>query len=152
MKRTITVLSLPLMFALAAIAADEITVNAYLKVSKGVFELTRSINQYKVSQFGRSSDHHIQVIGSNTWEQVTIIADVATNGWTFCRNLNTDRASYIDLGVRSTGSGYTNHTAFARLYGADIGIIPLHPTNSFYASSFSTNSGGINLEIWVNEQ
>jgi len=142
-----------LLAAVAAVyAADEITINEYIKVANGEFDLTRNVNQYKVSQYGRSADYHIQSIASSVWEEVSVIADVSSNGYSFFRNLETNRAFYIDIGVRDVVGAVTNRKAFMRLYGSDVALLPLHVTNTLWAQAFTTNAEGSSLEVWINER
>ena len=149
-RKVIAVLVLVLACVFAVIAADEITINNYMRVLNGNFDLTRNIAQYKVSQAGLFADLHVQRVLSNAWEEISVISDITTNGYAFFRMITTNRNYYIDVGVQRTGSGYTNQTALMRLYGSDTAILPLHPTNKLYATAFTLDANGADLEVWIN--
>jgi hypothetical protein len=127
-------------------AADEIAVTALLKVANGEFSLERRAQNVKFDQTNQSSSYNIQNIGTASAEQITIIADVATNGWAYFKNLSTVATQTVDIGVQDTGSTFI---AFIQLKGTEIAMLRLHPTNNIYAQA--TGGIAVNLEAWVNE-
>ena len=146
MKKLLISIGIIALVAVAVYAADEITISTKLVVANGQFENTRSIQQYKVTQFGKSADLHTQTIASNAWEQITVVADVQTNSYSHFRMLTTNRAYYIDLGVIS---GLTTQSVM-RLYGSDVAVLPLHPTNAIWASAYCDPTTPALLEVWIN--
>ena len=152
MKILAMMLAIGASLALAAIAADEITVTTYMKVDNGYYQFTKNIPGLKVDQLGDSMQASIQSIQTGAWEQVVISnADLATNGYSFfrCTDTNTDR--WIDVGNKIGG----NYVANQRYYAGDVAVIPLHPTNTVWATAGSTYTGavaGVNLEFWNNER
>jgi hypothetical protein len=163
MKRIAWIAGLLGLVGIIVLAEDEITLNEYMAVANGAFNLTRNVNQYKVTQLGNSSDYHIQSVQSNAYEQITVVSDVATNGYAFFRMLTTNLARYIDIGPRALdatytngpGATYTNFMPFMRLYGSDVATLPLHPTSAIYAQGGTTETNQVpnyELEVWVNEK
>jgi hypothetical protein len=130
--------------AIVAQAADEITVTSLLKVDNGEFTLERRIQNQKIDQTGSSMSYNIQTIGTGTHEQITIIADVATNGVSYFRNITTNTNTTVDIGT-ATGGVFC---AFIRLKATEIAIMRLHPTNNIYSRA---NGGAVQIEAWVNE-
>lgn len=146
MKRIwIGILVLPVVAGVCVWAADEITITALLKVDNGEFALQRNVSNHKVDQAGTSMDYHIQVIGTGTHEEVTVIADVSSNGVAWIRNLTTNTDRYVELGAEGAS---TNFLPILRLYATEFQLVRFNPTNSLYAKA---SAGDVNLEVWINE-
>lgn len=140
------------MLATKALAEGEIIINSYMKVDKDDYDQLINVQGYTTDMLGDSMAQGIQAIQTNTHEQIIIPADVATNGYSWFRNVTTNRDRWVDLGVQDAS---TNFIAMIRLNGSDIaGPLPLHPTNNIYARGGSTTSGvsGINLQFWIVEK
>jgi len=153
MKRFFVTLILTVAIIGSLYAANEVTVSTFLKVSKDNFELTRSVSNLRRDKFGDSSDSAIQNIGTNAHEQLVISADVATNGWAYFRNVNTNVDYNVDVGVQDSNSAFI---AFMRLEPGDTAVMRLTPVQDFYAKGVTsvTNTGinvSVNLDYWVNE-
>lgn len=153
MKRTFTIAIVATLTLGAALwAADEITVNTYLKVKNGYFEYIKNVNQLKRDQTGTGSSMAVQNIQTNTHELLVIAADAPTNGYAFFRNV-TDNTDYaIDVGGQDTSGTFI---AVMRLEGGDIGLCRLHPTTPLYALGVDLSGtnilAGVDLEYWINE-
>lgn len=133
-----------------ATVTNAVSIDLFLRVENGNFDYTRSVSGFQVNQVGTSSDLHVQEIGTNTHELITIVSDVSTNGYSFFRNITTNANRYIDVGVQDTNSTFI---PFMRLLPNEPAILPLHITNSIYAIGNSNTNGGLaNLEFWVNER
>lgn len=118
-----------------AYGADEITASTLLKIKNGNLDLTRNVNALQIDQAGDSMDYHIQSIGTNS-EPVTVIADVASNGVCFFRNLDTTAGRFVDIVITM------------RLKAGEAALLRVHPTNTISATA---SSGSVNLETWINE-
>ena len=127
------------------IAADEITVTGLLKVDNGSFNLTRTVQNLRITQTGTSMDYHIQSIATGTAEQITIIADVSTNGYTWMRNISTNTDRVVQIGVTNGGT----FAPVIQLEANDFALYRLTPSVNLYA--LSVGGGAVNLETWVNE-
>ena len=136
---------------LAAYASNEIIINLYMKVSNEDFEKVRNISSYKIDQNDTGMSASIQDFGTSTWELISIVADVNTNGYSLFRTITTNRAVWIELAT----SNATGFVEFSRLRGGDPAILPLAPSVSLYGRGGrdSTNDPSvIKLETWVNEK
>ena len=136
-------------------AADEITVTTLLRVSNGDYDQTKNVSQFMADQSGRSMTAQIQSIGTGSWEQITIGADVSSNGYAFFRNITTNTDRFIDLATVFRHTSTTGFVALARLQASTPMVLNLHPTNAIFARAFGTNDAvitGVNLEYWVNEE
>jgi len=142
-----------MLVGLAAIAADEITASWFLKVNNGAFDFTRNVPNLRRDQRGTAMTAGIQSIQTGAWEQITIPADLATNGYAVFRNVTTNAGYWIDIGTVFRGVGTTGWVAQTRLYGSDAAMMRLHPTNGIFATAGATSgatTAGVNLEYWIN--
>lgn len=132
-------------------ASDEGIVTVLLKFKNGNLQFQRNVSNFKFDQTGNSLDWHVQNIGTNAHEVITISVDVATNGYSFWRNDTTNANYYVDVGVQGAT---TNFIAFMRLEPGYIAVLPLHPTNLLYAvgSSETNATDGMELEILIGER
>ena len=132
----------------AAFAADEITITTYLAVKNGAFEYMKNISQLRRDQATLGSSMNVQSIQTNAAELIVIAADVATNGYSFFRNVTTNTDRVIDVGITDT-----NFTAMMRLEAGDVALLRLHPTEALYAQAVrvsGTNAiTGVDLENWI---
>lgn len=129
----------------AALAANEITVTAYLDVDNGSFDLTRNVSQLQIDQTGNYMGYG--VIGVNTTTnpatQIVLPTNVVTAGYAFFRNVGTaNQAVFIASGASAT----TN--ALLRLDTNQVAIAPLASTS---VVAWTTN-GTTFLEYWINER
>jgi hypothetical protein len=128
MKRLIGVLS---MVSALAMAADEITVTAQLKVDNGSYDATRQVQQLKVSQVTQRSDAGI--VGTSAATNALPISNVSTGGYAFFRNLGTNT---VTLQV------------WATLKASDVALFRVASTNIPYYAAGGTGA----LEYWVNAE
>jgi len=139
------------MLAGFVLAANEVTVTAFLKVSKDNFELTRNVSNLRRDQAGSASAYNKQEISTNAHEALDVIADVTTNGWAFMRATWTNVDRYVDIGVQDSNSAFL---AFLRLEGGDMGVFKVNPTATLYAQGGTSWTGAVptvELEFWVNQ-
>jgi len=114
-----------------ALAADEVQVTAQLKVDNGSYEVTRQVQQYKVTQTTQRSDAGIVATSAAT--NALPIVNVATGGYSFFRNLGTNT---VTLQV------------YVLLKSNDVALIRVASTNiPYYAAG-----GSGTLEYWVNAE
>jgi hypothetical protein len=127
--------------AVVALATDEITSTAFLKLANGKVELQRSTGNSTFTQNGVGFSYHVQVVGTASHEAITVSSDVTTNGWAWFRNVTTNADRYVEIGVDAAGTFLQVH----RLYAGEYAQGPVHPTNTLYAKAFV---GDVNLECW----
>ncbi len=131
----------------ALVASDEITLNAYMNVLKGNFDLTRQVTGGKITMNGNNIDYHIQTIPTSDWSVVTVIADVKTNGYSWIRNLTTNATRYVEIGYRYADASVTNYGAVLRFYAGEFGMARF-TTNPIQARAYG--GGSVDLEVWIN--
>lgn len=120
-----------LMISVFAFAADEIAVDAKLKVENGSFSLTRQVSNYRLTQTTSKSDYGIKAVATTTNDLGT--KNVSTSGYSFFRNLGTNPIVLI-LQIR--------------LGSNDVAILPLSTTGVTHHAV----SGASTLEYWINER
>lgn len=117
-----------------AIAANEVTVQTFLKIKNGAYDVQRTVNMLD-SQTTSSADQGI--MNATPAATAIPISNVTTPKWSYLRNLSTNTAQYIDV------------TCTVRLYGNDVAVMPLANTNiQATAQAGTTNK----LEYWINEK
>jgi len=126
------------------IATNAITATALLKVARGEYDVQVNKSNKTFNQFGKNADSRVQTIGTSGPQDISIISDVATNGWAMFINLSTNTSHWVDIGT-TNGS----YWAFSRLQAREFAVLPLHPTNSLSAQAYGAE---VNLQIWVNER
>jgi len=134
---------------LGARAADEITIDLFFQLDNDDLDFQETITGYTVDQRFAGLASGVQSIQTGAWEQIVIPVDVSSNGYAFFRTTTTNSWRYVDIGTHRVGSGYTNSTAFVRLWGSEMSLVRLHPTNAIYArSGTSSNEAvtGVNLK------
>lgn len=94
--------------SVVAWAADEININATLKVDNGYLSDQRRVSNLQVDQSSAKSAAGVQLIGTNL--EVVTYQDLTTPGWAYFRNLQED-TNTIRLAVGVSGAG-TNYFAF----------------------------------------
>jgi len=156
MKKLLATLGLMLLASAAFAETGTVTITMTIRVQNQNYTDTRSVTKYTKQQNADHGSAVIQSIQTNAWEQLTIAADVATNGYTFARCLSTNKLDWVDIGTQITVEGTNFNVALLRLEGGgDPMIVQLHPTNSVYALAGSTWTNneitGVNLEFRVNE-
>jgi len=155
-RDTVAILTAALaLAAIAVMAADEVTVTQILRVRNGDYDQSKNISQFRADQIGRSMTAQIQSIQTGAWEQVTIGADVSTNGWSYFRNITTNTDRWIELACKFASTNDTGYVAIVRLDASYPAMFNMHPTNTLWARAYGTNGisiTGVNLEYWVNEQ
>lgn len=151
--------AMSLAFVPAAGLADggtnALTMNFYLSLDHDELEATESVQSYLVDQLGDSLFGIVQSIQTGAYEQISVPADVATNGYSFWRCTATNRTRWVDIGARVVTPGDTNFVAFGRLFGSDSALISLHPTNGLWAQAGTSETGavsGVNLKCVIIEQ
>lgn len=80
--------------------ANEISVNMTLNALKGSVSLNRSLSKTIDWATARTSGG-VQNIGT-THEALGISADITTNGWSYCVNL--DPTNYVEIGIVTGGT------------------------------------------------
>lgn len=128
MKRFI---GLAVLFASVAMATDEVTVTAQLKVDNGAYDVTRQVQQLKVSQATQRSDAGI--VGTSSSTNALPILNVTTGGYSFFRNL---------------GSNTVTLQVYVLLKSNDVALIRVASTNIPYYATGGTGA----LEYWVNAE
>lgn len=84
--------------------ANEITVTARLRATKGYLSVDRSVSKTS-NMYGTHMSDNIQSIPTSAaGTAITITAGVASAGWAWVRN--TDTTNYIDIGVQVSGTFY----------------------------------------------
>lgn len=129
------------------VASDEITVNGYINVLKGNFNLTRQVSSGKITMNGGNIDYHIQTIATADWSVVSVISDVKTNGYSWIRNLTTNTTRYVEIGYRYADANVTNYGAVLRFYAGEFGMCRF-TTNPIQAKAYG--GGSVDLEVWIN--
>ena len=120
-------------------AANEITAQASLVVTKGYLNVTRQVSaQYSITNTAPNVAGLTQILSTNAAEQITA-GDVTTPGWGWFRNLG---SNIVSLGVVDAS---TNYIEFARLRSGEYGLIPVG-TNALFGVSIGTNEAGTVLE------
>lgn len=133
-------------FAGIILASDEITVNGYINVLKGNFNLTRQVSSAKITMNGNNVDYHIQTIATADWSVVSVISDVKTNGYSWIRNLTTNTTRYVEIGYRYADASVTNYGAVLRFNAGEFGLLRF-TTNPIQAKAYG---GSVDLETWIN--
>jgi len=126
-------------------AANEISVTTSIKVSKGNYDLSRSVGGNQIDMSGVNVSSLIQDIGTGAHELIVVATDVTTNGYAYCRMLTTNATYYVDIGPQGAS---TNLLPFIRLYAGETAVFRLHPTNAVYAQA---SGGTVSLEWTVIE-
>jgi hypothetical protein len=121
--------------AAAVMAADEITIQATMRVRNGDFELQRSVGSLSVDQTGRGMAYGIQAISTNT-NTLVVSSDVVTGGYSWFRNVGTNAVTV---------------QVYMRLNPSDIALLPVASTN-ITAYTSGTNSETTFLEYWINQE
>lgn len=114
-------------------AANEISINAFLKVANGDFTLQRNVQNLQRDQIGRSMTYGIQNITTAT-NPLTIGTDVGIGGYSFFRNIGTQSTVFVQVDFM--------------LKPGDLAIVRVASTNIL---TFTTN-GTTDFEYWVNEE
>ena len=98
--------------------ADEVTASAYLRVenSGGAFERYEAKTEF--DQTGTNATYCIQEIGTSA-ENLTVVADIGSNGWGFFKNLHSSAS--IEIGVDVSATFYP----FVKLLAGEFALIPL---------------------------
>jgi hypothetical protein len=121
--------------ASVVMAADEITIQATMRVSNGNFELTRSVGSLSIDQTGRAMSYGIQTITTNSTTLV-VGSDVTTGGYSWFRNVGTNAVTV---------------QVYMLLNPSDIALLPVASTN-ITAYTSGTNSEATFLEYWINQE
>jgi len=137
---------LAISFCVLSFASDEITVTGLLKADNGSFQSQRNVSNARFDQTTQGFESHIQSIGTNAHELITINADVATNGSFWVKNITTNTAYKVSVGVQDVN---TNFIGFLELEADQFTVGWLTPTNPIYAKA---SGGTVNLEILVNAE
>jgi len=143
MKRTITIAACVALIGAALYAANEITVNATLKVDNGGFSSDRNVSALRITQNAQGSSHVIQEIATNAAVAVTVASDVTAKGLTFCRNITTNSTRYVVLGPVDAS---TNLVPFVRLNASEVACFRLQTNATVYALAYI---GACRLEFWT---
>jgi len=126
------------MIAYLALASNEITVNTYLRVNNGSFDLFRSVSGYQVDQTGKAMSYAVSPITDAT-NALAINASVTTAGYAYMRNVGTGTI-YVAIG---SGAAFlmlnTNDVFLGRM--ASTNVVAWTPAG--YASI---------LEHWINQE
>jgi hypothetical protein len=120
--------------AVAAWAADEINIQASMRVNNGDFSLTRSIPSLAVDQTGKNMAYGIQDLTYVT-NTLTINTDVATGGYSWFRNIGTaDVVVAVNMLLKAS----------------DVALLRVASTN---ITAYCVTSGQTSrVEYWVNEE
>ena len=111
-----------MLIPLAVHAADEITASVVLKIVDGFIDQQRAVNaQWDVSATRPNISAGTHVIPTNGTPVLITVGDIATNGWSFFRNLS----AYNTLSLGASPDAGTNVYEFARMPPGTYGIIPL---------------------------
>ena len=121
--------------------ADEITIDARLRVTNGSFVEDRRVQALKADMTGTGLDHHNQAIGFAAHEAVTVNADVGTEGWAYFTNL--DLTNFVQIGVDVAGTFYP----LVKLLAGEMAMYRL-ATGTFHAQA---DTASVDLEVFVLE-
>lgn len=134
MRATTILCAFLVVVAVAAWAADEINIQASMRVNNGDFSLTRSIPSLAVDQTGNNMAYGIQDLDYTT-NTLTINTDVGTGGYSWFRNLGTND---VIVSVNML------------LKASDVALLRVASTN---ISAYCVTSGHTSrVEYWVNEE
>lgn len=120
--------------------ADEITLEARLRMSKGNLLLDKTTRGVTVDMTGTNYGNFTQVVGTAA-ENIAFPSDIATLGYCYMRNQ--DATNYVQLGVDSSG-----FVAFGRLKPGEVAELRLEPGATFQAKA---NTAPVSLEVFVIE-
>lgn len=116
-------------------AADEITIQATMRVVNGDFELQRSVGSLSVDQTGRAMSSGIQNITTNT-NTLVVSSDVTTGGYSWFRNVGTNAVTV---------------QVYMLLNPSDVALLHVASTN-ITAYTTGTNAPTTFLEYWINQE
>jgi len=86
----VLILSVGMLAAMAEpVVTNAIKINVFLEVNNGDFELTKSVQNYRANQAGRSQQYAIQNVTTNPTSLI-MHPDVAIGGYSYMRNLGTN--------------------------------------------------------------
>jgi len=120
--------------ATVSFAADEINIQAAMRVENGDFSLTRSIPSLVIDQTGKNMAYGIQDLTYLT-NTLTIGTDVATGGYSWFRNLGTNDV-IVAVNVL--------------LKASDVALLRVASTN---IGAYCVTSGQTSrVEYWINEE
>lgn len=133
--RILTACVYVLVMAVAVVwAADEINVQATMRVQNGDFSLTRAIPSLSIDQTGKNMAYGIQELTHST-NTLTVNSDVGTGGYSWFRNLGTND---IIVAVNM------------KLKASDVALLRVASTN---ISAYCVTSGKTSrVEYWINEE
>jgi len=110
---------------------DELTTNITFKVDNGI-NVTRTNND----TFDMTGNHtSYQILDISTSYEAIAIGDIATAGFAFFKNVDTDTDSYIEIGVEVAATFYP----FVKLNPGEAALLRLG-TSTIFAQTTSTNT------------
>ena len=119
--------------------ADELTINLSMSLVKGNVSMSRS-DKLTVDVTGTGLIHNVQNIGFAAAEALTVAADIGTEGYMFCRNI--DATNFVYIGPDSTGI-----VNFIKLLPTEIAMFRL-ATGTIMAQA---DTAAVDLEYWIIE-
>ena len=100
MRKYVLPVCAAMIISLVTFAANEITANFTMKVTKGNLDITRvSASQYTLVAANPNVAGLTQNITTNAAGEAITLGDVTTNGVAWFRNLNTNQTFYVEIGV-----------------------------------------------------
>jgi hypothetical protein len=129
MKKLLTGLAVAIVVIAAAIATEEITVNASLEVRNGFLQDMRRITGLRIDQAAASSAAGVQIIGTSAVAVAT--GDLVTPGYALLRNIGgATNVLTITVGVMDAD---TNFCAVADLRYSEVALFRIGSGVELYA-------------------
>ena len=130
--------------AAVVMAANEITINSYMRVINGNFDLTRNIQGLAISQGAQFSSYNVQAVVTGAVPTlVTITGGVTTNGMAFFRNLTTNTTRWVEIGVTDTNATFI---PLMKLKAGEPSLSRIAAGTNVWALAYG---GTVNLEAWI---
>lgn len=122
--------------------ANEITVSASVRVTKGGLTDQFIKNGLLVDMTGNLSDKSVQTIGHAAHEAVSLSSDIGTPGWSAFLNL--DDTNFVQIGIEVSATFYP----LVKLMPGEMALFRL-ATDTFYAQA---DTADVNLQKFIIEE